>query len=117
MKNQFETRQDGGETRRNKSGKDSNTSHKGSTKVYASSTRTLACELVTLTPRTRAFSRMVTRLRAETVDAISAAKLCELGRGRGGGGRFEFGFGCGKERKSRYQRAKNKVSLPLESPL
>lgn len=43
--------------------------------IYASSTRTLACELVTLTPRTRAFSRMVTRLRAETVDAISAAKL------------------------------------------
>lgn len=70
--------------------------------IYASSTRTLACELVTLTPRTRAFSRMVTRLRAETVDAISAAKLQSLGvvRSDSGAGESSFFFCKGRREKS-----------------
>ena len=77
--------------------------------IYASSTRTLACELVTLTPRTRAFSRMVTRLRAETVDAISAAKLQKLG----------VVVRCGKRKESfckkKKKRAKKQKSQPSNS--
>ena len=73
--------------------------------IYASSTRTLACELVTLTPRTRAFSRMVTRLRAETVDAISAAKLQKLG----------VVVRCGKRKESFCKKKKKEGEETKES--
>jgi hypothetical protein len=82
---------------RKKGGGNSNTPKEHKV-IYASSTRTLACELVTLTPRTRAFSRMVTRLRAETVDAISAAKL------RGVWSSFEFGFEKSSFKKGEVKR-------------